>query len=354
MNVALLGDVAFTGILCTQPENNQQRFNKILPVLKNCNHVFANLEAPIKVTNEYNEKKNYIHYSTYNASKQLLNLLNITCVSLANNHIYDCKMSGLKATINLLNELGIKHTGAGWKHEHIEPVIIDFNNMKLGFLAYVEKNTNPKTEKFKNLYINYFDPQKVVKDIHRLKKLVGKIICSIHWGEDYSFYPTPVQIETAHSLVDAGVDIIMGHHPHTFQPFENYMDAKIFYSLGSLTFGDYQKPWKKNYQALFRITKRSTVVTFDLKKRDWYFFSVKELQGNYIIPDKRNYLKWSKSKWRLYKLKNSSVIFEYIFNFKEKVLNRVYDYFFGYYQNPIKRLFQFSNIRKIIRLFRSI
>ena len=129
-----------------------------------------------------NEFKKSIHFSYHIPTRDLLRMLNVGCVSLANNHVYDCKMSGLEAIINILDGFGIYHTGAGWLPQHIEPVIIHKNGKKLAFLAYVDKSTNPKTENFPELLINYFDVNVAESDIQHIKNTVDKVIVSIHWG----------------------------------------------------------------------------------------------------------------------------------------------------------------------------
>lgn len=349
-SIILLGDIAFNGLISEQPEKNTERFSLVAPFLQEADLVFANLEVPVKVADVKNEYKNFIHYSQPEPTEQLLKLLNIGCVSLANNHIYDCKMDGLQATINLLDELGIYHTGAGWKQEHIEPVIIEKEDQRIGFLAYVDKSTNSKTESFSELLINYFEVDKVLSDVTKLKREVDKIICSIHWGVDYSYYPTSEQVSIAHRLVDNGVDIIMGHHPHTLQPFENYNNGIIFYSMGGLTFGDFIRKGKRF--ALYRKTKRGIIAKLNLSNSHLSFQSTKELQGNFITLNSRDHIKWSKRKWKVFKIKQSNGLIEFLIDFQEKFIHRVYEYFFGYYQNPFKRLLQVSNIKKIGKLFK--
>lgn len=351
MYISILGDIAFNGLLSSDLGNNTIRYNKVTPYLSESSLVIANLETPIKVDEYINKEKKHIHFTKSKATRQLLSSLNIGCVSLANNHIYDCKLNGLKATINLLDELGIKHTGAGWEKEHILPVFIDTEEIKIGFVAYVDKSTNPKTEDFPELLVNYYEPEKVINDIKSIRSAVNIVIVSIHWGVDYSYYPTPNQVSIAHELIDAGADIIMGHHPHTFQPFEKYKNGHIFYSLGSFTFGDYIREGKTELQALFRKTKKSAIVSYYPGENRLEFTPTYELQGNYIVIDKRDYFKWSARKWLHYKIKHSCRFFEKLYNFNEQVLYRIYEYFFGYYKNPISRLFQFSNIKKIKRLF---
>ena len=68
------------------------------------------------------------------------------------------------------------------------------------------------------------------------------IVASLHWGYEYEFFPRQHQVEVAHALVEAGVDVIAAHHAHVLQPVEYYRPqrdpdrtAVIAYSLGNLT-----------------------------------------------------------------------------------------------------------------------
>jgi len=351
MDVIFIGDLAFTGIVSTQPDKNRERYQKVSTLLHHADMVFANLEVPIKNDESKNEFKNFIHFSLKKPTIDLLKMLNIGCVSLANNHIYDCSMTGVQATISTLDQLNIAHTGAGWLPEHISPAIIKKDDATIAFIAYVDASTNPKTEQFPELLINYFDVEKVIEQIKELKKqTITKIICSIHWGVDYSLYPTQDQRNIAKKLIDVGADIIMGHHPHTLQPYEEYKQGKIFYSLGGLTFGDFI--YKGNLVALCRKSKSSVIVKMNLKKMRTTFYGTKEKQGNYINISNQDYLKWSRQMWVHFKRKNSSSLLNHIYNFKEYVLDRIFEYFFGYYMNPFSRLFQIHNYKKIFRLIK--
>ncbi len=74
-------------------------------------------------------------------------------------------------------------------------------------------------------------------DIKQAKKNADCVIVSFHWGEEGLEKPKPYQITTAHKAIDAGADIIIGHHPHVLQGVERYKDGVIFYSLGNFAFG---------------------------------------------------------------------------------------------------------------------
>lgn len=347
--ISFFGDIAFTGLLSNCSDKNIERFNALQTTLNATDFIIANLEVPLKTDFSKNEHKNFVHYSLPEPTKQLLRLLRIRCVSLANNHIFDFKMPGLTATIEMLDSLGIYHTGAGWLKEHIEPVTFQSDGVTVGFIAYVDKSTNPKTEHFPELLINYFDAEKVIQEVRGLKPRVDKIICSIHWGEDYSFYPTKQQVTIARMLVDEGVDIVMGHHPHTIQPYERYKNGIIFYSLGGLTFGDFWRNGK--LYALYRKTKIGLIASCSLKTMQLKFNTTKELQGNYVQPASVDYNKWSLNKWRIYRIKEKSRLVSFLLKFNERFIYRVFEYFFGYYQNPFKRLIQLSNLKKVKKLF---
>jgi poly-gamma-glutamate synthesis protein (capsule biosynthesis protein) len=60
-----------------------------------------------------------------------------------------------------------------------------------------------------------------------------------HWGTEYALTPNKKQVRLAHEWIDAGVDVIIGHHPHVIQSVEVYKDKYIFYSLGNFIFDQY-------------------------------------------------------------------------------------------------------------------
>ena len=61
-------------------------------------------------------------------------------------------------------------------------------------------------------------------------------IVNLHWGYEHTDVPAPFQRHLAHRLIDAGANIIIGHHPHVPQGWEIYKEKAIFYSLGNFNF----------------------------------------------------------------------------------------------------------------------
>lgn len=346
-DLILLGDIALNGLFVSDKKNNYKRFEQILPIFENDSFTIANLEMPIRAGSELNPEKNIHFYTEEDVVSEVLPLLNIRLLSLANNHIGDFGLPGVKKTIEVLDRLGIRHTGAGYKSEHIEPVTFVLNNLKVGFLAYVDRNTNPKTDKIDGIYINYFNEEDVIREIEKLKSKVDRIILSIHWGIDYSYYPTKLQIDISHRLIDSGVDIILGHHTHTLQPFEKYNEGLIFYSLGGFCFGDHIE--KGKMKALPMKTKKTGIplVTISRSISLHTITAIKELKGNKLIITKKNIQKWSHKRWKILQLSSKVAWLSNILHFKESYLDRIIEFLFGYYKNPYKRLFLLFDYKRI-------
>ena len=72
-----------------------------------------------------------------------------------------------------------------------------------------------------------------MEDVARVRTMADRVVVSLHWGAEYQSMPSREQQELAHQLVDAGVDLIIGHHPHWFQGVEVYKGKVIAYSLGN-------------------------------------------------------------------------------------------------------------------------
>ncbi len=349
MNLAIAGDIALHGLISSDPDNNSRRFAWLGSELDKFSGLIANLEAPV-ISAERNTSKKAHLFADPMVTRGILQKLNIVCVSLANNHILDCGREGLMNTIRLLDEEGIRHSGAGFTVEQAGPVIFQHNGQQIAFVAYVHPSTHPASEAYSDIILSIFDPEKAAGDISFLRARADIVIVSIHWGTDYSFFHETWQSIAARELIDAGADLIMGHHSHTLQAFESYRSGKIFYGLGSLTFGDFRKNGRS--YALFRKTKNSAVFVMDENCDIKEVIPTHELKGNFIVRGNKNVRARNRRLTVINGLRHQSKIAGSVIRFYENVLYRIYEYFFGYYMDPFERLLQVGNIKKITRLFR--
>jgi poly-gamma-glutamate synthesis protein (capsule biosynthesis protein) len=148
---------------------------------------------------------------------------NFKVLSLANNHALDQGLEGLQGTISDLNDLGIKHIGTGNKEEEAwQPAAIEANGIKICFVgaSYASVNDGGKTT---NDYVARIENvEKLKSSILNLKSACDFIVASMHAGTEYVTKPNQDQVNFAHAAIDAGADMVIGHHPHWVQTIERY------------------------------------------------------------------------------------------------------------------------------------
>ena len=93
-----------------------------------------------------------------------------------------------------------------------------------------------KGESFGIAVINKDNLTKIKADIELAKQLTDIVVVSFHWGIEYAEEPSSEQVNLARDMIDAGADLIIGHHPHVVQKYEKYKDGYVFYSLGNFIF----------------------------------------------------------------------------------------------------------------------
>ena len=149
----------------------------------------------------------------------------VEAANLANNHSKDYGEKSYTDTIDALDEAGI--TNFGYDRVAIKKV----KGVKVGLVGtYV-------------LADGLGVKDSMEKNIQDLKDEGAKvIIASFHWGEEKAEYPNDVQVELAHSAIDAGADLVLGHHPHVLQGIDQYKGKNIVYSLGNFCFGGNMYP----------------------------------------------------------------------------------------------------------------
>lgn len=185
----------------------------------------ANLEGAILPNEEAVEHPKWNDkYSLYSSPDilEVIEDLNIRYVSLCNNHILDYKLP-IEYTQDSLNSRGIKWWGLK-NHDVLETSL----NGKFLYLITFATFANEHS-------LNLFNPHLVLQEIQELreKEPDALIVVYPHWGVEKFYYPEPADRELAHACVDAGANLIVGHHPHIVQPIEVYKGVTIVYSLGN-------------------------------------------------------------------------------------------------------------------------
>jgi len=216
-------------------KNPNTAFRDILPLFKNKNILLGNLETPFIDEELPVSVGRLAPLKTSQKMVEGIVSANFDVVSLANNHTTDYGPIGLLRTIEVLDKNKILHAGAGRnKDEALRPVIIEKNNLKIGFLSY-EATVYSFGAKAKKEVPGVTEMAQHVKDV---KSVVDILVFSMHCGAELTTTLSPHQESIAHTAVDSGADIVIGHHPHVLQGIEVYKEKVICYSLGNFIFDE--------------------------------------------------------------------------------------------------------------------
>ncbi len=211
-------------------------FDKVRDYLKSADLVFANLEGSLSDVGA--DLGSVYSFRFEVAVAQALADAGIDVVSLANNHMLDWGRASLCATTTNLRNVSIDFVGAGCNSAEAErPHMTTLGNTRIAFLAYTEfyKGAHATASK---AGMSEYDMEKITARIAALKQEpnVDIVMVSMHWGEEYQNRATDAQVRLGQRLVDAGADVVIGHHPHVDQEIERYGDGWIIYSLGNFVF----------------------------------------------------------------------------------------------------------------------
>ncbi len=220
---------------------------KVRDIFRDGDFTIANLEGtftsyPVKMEKTFN----------FSAPEEYKNVLVWGCVdavSLGNNHTYDFGETGYRDTLRALDSVGIPYFG------HDQYLVKEVRGVKIGLFSLLDYGCQFYHEIDKALA--YLKSQNC-----------DLIIASMHWGVEHTYAQTGAQVAMAHYLVDNGVDLVLGSHPHVLQGMEKYKGKYIIYSLGNFCFGGNTDPDDKDtmiFQQTFTFVNNELQPNDDIK-----------------------------------------------------------------------------------------
>ncbi len=235
--------------------------------------VFANLEFVV------NTNKPPMPYPDFNGSIEYLRYFfnYFNSFSVANNHAYDQGPKAESETIEELRKNNKLVLGGSTNSQYIPPTITNINNVNIFISAYtmLDNALSSNTNENGYLYFMNFYPkkyelvEKVKSDLLLATNNEIKII-SLHFGYEYTTTPEKWTYEVARELIENGVDIIIGHHPHVPRNVEIYEGTNhsgiIVYSLGNFV---------SNHKKRYPYLDVGTILSLEINKN-------KEIQFSYI------------------------------------------------------------------------
>lgn len=213
-------------------------FTLIAPEITSADYAVCNLEVPLGGGPDYT---GYPCFSAPDSYAVALRDAGFDMMLTANNHCLDRRDKAARRTLTALDRLGIDHVGTfhdAAQRDSLVPFIKNIKGFKVGFLNYTY-GTNGIQPK-EGMEVAMIDKKKIAEEIAKTRRAGAEIlVVAMHWGIEYVLLENGVQHDLANFLVDQGVDLIIGGHPHVIQPMKVVRNEKegkdvlVVYSLGN-------------------------------------------------------------------------------------------------------------------------
>ena len=235
-SIAALGDIGLVGSARARIARDgwDAPFAAVAPQMRLADLGFANLEFPIGSEASVRPGRSSEFHHDAEVAPALVRA-GVHVVSLANNHLMDCGPEGLAETLATCRAAGLATVGAGPSLAAArQPWIREVRGRRLVLLAYgaaAGDAAGPETPGIAPL-----EAAIVAEDLERWRGEADLLVVSAHWGSMYVDYPPPRVLEWARVFERAGVDLVLGHHPHVLQGAERRGRTLVAYSLGDAIF----------------------------------------------------------------------------------------------------------------------
>jgi poly-gamma-glutamate capsule biosynthesis protein CapA/YwtB (metallophosphatase superfamily) len=213
-------------------------FEGLEPILRSAQAICVNLEGVLSLEGRGIPGKRY-HLRASPDHVYALTRNGISTVGLANNHVLDFGREAVNETVDLLSSKGINISGLQVCSKRIRQMaaILPIDGANIGVLSYVDPAIiDPSPESFFSDYPRPYpmDTEAIIDDLRANKQLTDIVIVQLHWGIEWSHTIRDEQRQLARQLIVEGASVVVGHHPHVLQEYEEYGDGLIFYSLGNM------------------------------------------------------------------------------------------------------------------------
>ncbi|MBT2664908.1 CapA family protein [Bacillus sp. ISL-4] len=283
LTMTMVGDVMMGRNVeeVTEKHGYEYLFRYMKPYFSHSDYVSGNYEhtALKEEVSNYKGADTPIRLNSNASGVEAIKDAGFSVVNLANNHMMDYEEQGLLDTIDEFKSADMHYVGVGSNTTEAKNSIdyADVNGVRvatLGFTDVYGKDAVSKSDKAGLLNSN---PDLLFEMIGKARDAkqgnADLVVVNMHWGQEYSTSTTARQTDLAKAIIDAGADIIIGHHPHVLQSFDVYKDGIIFYSLGNFIF---DQGWTR--------TKDSAMVQYHLAEDGKATIDVVPLQIEEATP----------------------------------------------------------------------
>ncbi len=256
-----------------QRDDPASAFQHVLPTLRGADVLLGQLEGPFSPPSTDPARPDIPHKQGWRhadpSQVQGLVAAGFDAVSCASNVTFG--HDAVRSSMQTLSEAGIAFCGMGRNRDEAHrPAIVEHTNERggvhIGMLSYTSvfwpvghaatddapgvatiRATTSYQPHRRTLEMPGVPPLVITtpdgeelrvmqNDVAELRERVDFVVASCHWGVSSSEQPTDYQRIIAHAAIEAGADLVVGHHPHVLQEIELYNGRPIFYSVGNFAF----------------------------------------------------------------------------------------------------------------------
>lgn len=195
-------------------------FAPVAPHIASADLAIGNLETTLA-----GAERGYTGYPAFNSPDEYAEALaaaGFDALTTANNHCLDKGPGGLSRTLDVLDRIGLRHTGtARTSAEADRPLIVDSGDVQVAVLAYTYGINGSRAPRDRPWMVNTIDANRIASDVKHARLLgVDLVVVALHNGTEYERLPSAAQKRVERAAVEAGADVVLGSHPHVLQPLE--------------------------------------------------------------------------------------------------------------------------------------
>jgi poly-gamma-glutamate synthesis protein (capsule biosynthesis protein) len=261
LTIAAAGDVCLTGAqYFTYPYSaTSYPFSSSYHIFQRADLAFVNLECALTTRTTAMQKRfTFKGHPSFAAS---LANAGIDAVSLGNNHAADFGRASVVDTMRALARAGVAFSGAGTSAATaLRPASLSSKGHRVAFIAATDiiPSGFAATSRLPGVGVAR-PPTRLLYEVRRADRTHDVVVVMIHWGTERSTEPNSRQRALARALIDAGADVVIGSHPHVWQPCEVYRGRFIAYSLGNFVF--FPGNYNGRYTGVLELTVDGTRLT---------------------------------------------------------------------------------------------
>lgn len=231
---------------------------KVAPFIARHDLAFGNLECPLAPPEVGFQLPKRFSFRCDPEVAAGLHRVGFDALQVANNHTVDRGREGFAHTLDALRAQGLGAVGGGrTQDEALRPVVMRKNGLTVAMFGAVGFVLEATT-RLRDQPGPAWDLEGLVQGVRRARNRVDVVVVGLHWGAEGHPLPGRSQVELGHRLIDAGADLVLGHHPHVLQSVEHYKGRWIVYSLGNFVF-DNSGPWQRRSAMLSVELRRGQV-----------------------------------------------------------------------------------------------